>query len=198
MTATRQLAETPNDGFERWLMRGQLRTSADRFHTRDQGKLTAKLPYWASGWCDRNPDRGLRVYSCAHCRLGRDPDTVVLAHVAVARPDAWVMVRGQEPEVIEGPPALLVDIVDVRDDATLVAEREGYYVTISNALVWVVDPGTRQAVVYENGKPRLISVTHGGTLSGTSLPGLELDIRRLFGDEHVTESEPATDTVSVR
>ncbi|MBO0698531.1 MAG: Uma2 family endonuclease [Zavarzinella sp.] len=182
MPTSRDLADLPEDDHEHWLIRGHLRTSADRFHTRDQGEVTSRLSYWLCEWCDRHSDLGLRVYSCAHCRLARDPDTVLLAHVTIARPDSWVTVRGRDRELIDGPPALIVDVVDVRDDPALVAEREECYSAVRGAAVWVIDPGTRQGIVYENGQPCLVSAAHGGVLTAACLPGLVLDIRDVFDD----------------
>ena len=113
----------------------------------------------------------------------RDPETVLFANVAIAKRDAWTSVPGTHSDVIEGSPALLVDIADVRDDPALLAERERCYIEFRAKLVWVVDPETRQVTVYENGEATLVSHDVGGLLGGKTLPGFVLDIREVFDDD---------------
>lgn len=147
---TEDLAEFPNDGIERWLVRGQLRMAVGRFSVPSQSKAIARISQSLGNWCDQCPKFGLEVYSRVHCRIARDPDTIVIAHVAVADPEAWVPVNGSAFELVEGFPPLLVDVVDWREDGANVMEREHVYHK-TTGVVWMGDPHRKMIQVMVEG-----------------------------------------------
>src|SRR5947209_20626188 len=85
LMTTEELLAMPDDGVERWLIRGELRekreevggkpmTIRNRFHSR----LTTRVAKFLDNWLDKQPKpRGAVLSGEAGVRLRHDPDTVV-------------------------------------------------------------------------------------------------------------------------
>src|SRR5207237_6340120 len=80
---TEQLLALPDDGKERWLIRGQLRekemTRGNRGHSRVEGKIAHLLHKWME---TRPEPRGEVLVGEAGVRLRHNPDTTVGVDVA--------------------------------------------------------------------------------------------------------------------
>lgn len=76
--------------------------------------------------------------------LDRDEERVYLPDVSVH--------LGQTPPVaagpVERPPAIAVEVISPDDRWGRVAERVAFYLRTGTQLVWIVDPGEQQVVVY--------------------------------------------------
>src|SRR4051794_29039268 len=88
---TEELLALPDDGVERWLIRGQLRekrdtdtTKRNRFHSR----IMVRVGKFLDNWLDQQPEpRGAVLCGEAGVRLRQDPDTTVGVDVVYVSAD---------------------------------------------------------------------------------------------------------------
>src|SRR5262249_8333584 len=75
---TADLLALPEDGMDRWLIRGELREKPRIFRNRDHARTTARLSHLLGNWLDQQPKpRGEVLGGEAGCRLRGDPDSTV-------------------------------------------------------------------------------------------------------------------------
>ncbi len=180
LMTTEELLALPEDGVERWLIRGQLREKPrvwrDRWHARAMVRVAVLL----QAWLDQQPEpRGLVLIGGAGVRLQRNPDTTVgvdavyvSAEVAAREPD--------DTALIDGAPVLAVEILSPDDTHGEIHERIDIYLQAGVAMVWVVDARDRTILVYRPGaEPELVNVRQ--ELSGEPhLPGFRVPVAQLF------------------
>src|SRR5438105_15939710 len=102
LMTTEQLLAMPDDGVERWLIRGQLResredrmTKRDRFHSR----AMARVAFLLEAWLENQPEpRGQVFCGEAGVRLRDDPDTTVGVDVVYVTAD--VLARQTEDSTV--------------------------------------------------------------------------------------------------
>lgn len=182
---TEALLALPEDGVERWLIRGQLReksmreeamTVRNRFHSKALASVTTCL----KNWRDAQPEpRGDVLSGEAGVRLRRDPDTTV--GIDVVYVSAEVLARqSNETTLIDGVPAVAVEILSPNDTVEEINEKIDEYLSAGIPLVWIIDPYRRTATIYcPQNPPRL--VTEGDELGGESvLPGFRVCMAELF------------------
>jgi Uma2 family endonuclease len=177
---TEELLALPEDGVERWLIRGQLRerpmTVRNRWHSRTMARVTRFLDVWL----DQQPEpRGSVLCGEAGCRLQRDPDVTVgidavyiSAEVAARQP--------ADTRLIDGVPILAVEILSPNDVLEQVHEKTDAYLEAGVPLVWVIDPHDRTVLIYRPGaEPELVNARQD--LSGEPhLPGFRVPVAQLF------------------
>src|SRR5262245_59705150 len=105
---TGELLAMPEDGMDRWLIRGQLRekpmTRRNRFHSR----IMVRIAYLLETWLENQPKpRGEALCGEAGCWLRRDPDTTVGIDVAYFAPDV-VKKQTDDTTIVDGAPVLAV------------------------------------------------------------------------------------------
>jgi Uma2 family endonuclease len=179
LMTTEDLLAMPENGVDRWLIRGQLRekpmTVRNRFHSR----ILIRIGQILLDWLDRQPmPRGQIVGGEAGFRVRKNPDTVF--GVDVAYVSASVLALVSETTLIDGVPTLAVEILSPSDTHEEVHEKIGEYLKAGVALVWIVDPDDQAVRVYQPGaRPELFNADH--ELSGEPhLPGFRVPVRRLF------------------
>lgn len=177
------LLAMPDDGVERWLIRGKLRekkdpemTKRNRFHS----ALTSRLGQLIGNWIDTQPEPRGEVYSGeAGVYIRRNPDTVVgidvvyvSAGVVAAQTDATAM--------LDGVPTLVVEILSPSNTEEEVNEKTDDYLAVGVPLVWIVDPHYQTVTVLRPGQPaEMFNTTH--TLSADPhMPGFTVPVARLF------------------
>src|SRR5438105_12390017 len=75
---TEELLALPQDGVERWLIRGQLRKRPMTIRNRWHSRIMTRMAKFLDNWLDLVPEpRGLILCGEAGCRLRRNPDTTV-------------------------------------------------------------------------------------------------------------------------
>jgi Uma2 family endonuclease len=110
--------------------------------------------------------------------LKRDPDTVRGPDVAVYN-DASTFDE-LHPKYGEVPPLLAVEVLSPNDKPIKVLDKINDYLATGVKLVWVLDPESRQAVVYEPDKrPSTLKRTDEIT-GGDVLPGFRCQVADLF------------------
>lgn len=183
MTAEEFLA-LPDDGVERWLIRGELREKRDtdmtmrnKPHSMTEGRVTGYLFMWLL----RQPHpRGEVVCGEAGFLLRRSPDTVSagvdVAVISAAQADA----RPRDTTLIVGPATLIAEVLSPHDTQEEVAERVAEYLDCGVPLVWVFSPLFRTVTVHRpNASP--VALDDRDTLAGDpELPGFACPVADFF------------------
>lgn len=173
----------PDDGVERWLVRGQFRerveadmTKRNRWHSQILITIGACLKLWR----DRQAEpRGAVLGGEAGCILQRDPDTVVGIDVAYFGPEV-VAAETEGTTLMDGPPVLAVEILSPSDRQQDIDEKTDLYQAAGVPLIWLVDPHLHTVTVLRlDHPPRLFNETE--TLDGEPhLPGFAVAVTSLF------------------
>src|SRR5215208_964643 len=89
LMTTEQLLALPDDGKERWLIRGELREKETTRRNYGHSRIEAKIAHLLHKWSEKQPaPRGAVVVGEAGVRLRRDPNTTIGVDVAYVPPDA--------------------------------------------------------------------------------------------------------------
>jgi Uma2 family endonuclease len=173
---TEQLLALPDDGRERWLIRGELREKERTFRARSQARVTAKIAYLLSNWDKSAPGRHHDILIDKGIVLARRPDTVVW-------PDVTVVPSAPDPDdasAVQCRPFLAVQILGSSDTHGEIAERIRACLDAGVKLAWVADPKFRTITVYRpDAEPQLFNVTQ--TISGEPhLPGFVVAVAEVF------------------
>lgn len=184
LMTTEELLALPDDGRERWLIRGELR-EADREgdvtrrnygHSRVEANICGELHIWVK---TQPTPRGQVLTGEAGVRLRRNPDTTVGVDVAYISAQA-VAEQADEKRLVDGPPVLAVEILSPSDKHEEVTEKVQGYLDAGVRLVWVVDPDFYTITVYRpDAEPQLFSLNQ--TITGDpDLPGFRVALKDIF------------------
>lgn len=174
----------PDDGVERWLIRGQLREKRDtdmtmrnKAHSITEGRVTRVL----GNWVMTQPEpRGEVVCGEAGFLLRRDPDTVSagvdVAIITAAQADA----RPARTTMIEGPALLIAEILSPHDTTEEIAERVQEYLGCGVPVVWVLNPYFHTVEVHRsNAEP--VAYNRTQVITGDpELPGFSCPVADFF------------------
>lgn len=183
MTAEEFLA-LPDDGVERWLIRGELReqgvtdmTMRNMPHSITEARLTGHLFVWLQ---TQPQPRGEVVCGEAGFLLRRSPDTVTagvdVAVISAAQADT----PGRQSRIVEGPAVLIAEVLSPHDTEDDVGERVDEYLDCGVPLVWVVSPRFRTVIVHRPGVNPVALDTSGTLVGGAELPGFSCPVADLF------------------
>jgi Uma2 family endonuclease len=184
-TATRPLTTAdllaiPDDGRRRWLIRGELReqevTIRNRFHSIAMANLTGELYIWRRA---QSQPSGTVVCGEAGVILPGDPETTIGVDVAYVPPDVTVR-QTEDTTLVEGVPALIVEILSPSDKVEEIDEMITAYQRAGVPLVWVVDPRDRTVTIYRLGKKPAFVNEEQELDGGDVLPGFRVPVARLF------------------
>lgn len=172
----------PDDGKERWLIRGQLRerdrdvTRRNRFHS----KAEARIAQLIANWRDTQPEPRGEVHSGeAGFILRDDPQSIVGIDVAYVSAEV-AQRQDATTTLIRGAPLLAVEILSPSDTMEDTSEKVEEYLNAGVRLIWLVDPRFHTVQVFENGnEPVMFNVeqTLGG---GPHLPGFSTPVKAIF------------------
>ena len=177
---TAELLALPDDGTERWLIRGQLRERPMTVRNRWHSRIMARVAKFLDNWLDQQPEpRGSVLCGEAGCRLRRNPDTTVGIDVVYVPPEVAAR-ESEDTSLIDGVPVLVVEILSPNDTQEQVDEKTDDYLSAGVALVWVIDPHDRTVLIYRPGaEPELVNARQ--ILSGEpQLPGFQVPVAQLF------------------
>lgn len=171
------LARLPATVGRRALVRGELVEMAPP--GAEHGEIAVRLASRLAALVEREGLGVVRVES--GYVLARDPDTVRGPDVSFVRHERLPSVAARRG-FHEGPPDLAVEIVSPGDRPAQVAAAVRDYLAAGTPLVWVVDPRMRLITVHQGAQRTRLR--DGDRLDGTDvLPGLEIDVREIFGSE---------------
>jgi Uma2 family endonuclease len=181
MTAEEFLA-LPDDGVERWLIRGELREKRDTDMTRrnkphsiTEARLTTKLGAWLA---TQPQPRGEIVCGEAGFFLRRDPDSsagVDVALITAAQAD-----QVTDTTMIEGPPVLIAEVLSPHDTEEEVADRVAEYLNCGVPLVWLVSTLFRTVIVHRPGSGPVLFNSSQILPGGPELPGFSCPVADIF------------------
>lgn len=180
LMTTEQLLTMPDDGVERWLIRGQLRETPMTYRNRWHSRAAARVTRFLDVWLDAQPEpRGSVLVGDAGVRLTRNPDTTVgidvvyvSAEVAARNPD--------DTTLIDGVPVLAVEILSPNNTVEEIDEKLDQYLEAGVLLVWIVDTRDRTVTIYRPGQePEFVNARQ--ELNGEpELPGFRVRVADLF------------------
>lgn len=174
----------PDDGVERWLLRGELREKRDtdvtmrnKAHSITEARVTRLLGSWMAA---QPLPRGEVVCGEAGFLLRRNPGTVSagvdVAVITAAQADA----QSADTTLIEGPAVLMAEILSPHDTTDEVADRVEEYLDCGVRVVWVISTRFRTVTVHRrDSEPVLFNRTQ--ILSGDpELPGFSSPVADFF------------------
>jgi Uma2 family endonuclease len=179
LLTVKELLRLPEDGKDRWLIRGQLREKPKTYHDREHSRIVPTIAYLLGRWLDHQPEpRGDLFSGEVGCILARDPDTLVGIDVVYSSPKQ----AAEQTEYLEGPPVLAVEVIDVSDSFAEIQEKVDEYLKVGIPLVWVIDPACRTLAVHRpNAVPMLLDCSRE-TTGDPHLPGFTLRVADIFED----------------
>jgi Uma2 family endonuclease len=140
---TDDLLAMPDDGVERWLIRGELRENAETDMNRrspDHGRTTANVSMFLKAWVRCQPRPRGNVYSGdTMFKLRSDRESTVGIDVAYISPELEARTP-RRAKVIEGVPVLVAEVLSPSDKHEDVTERVEEFLDVGVAVVWIVDP----------------------------------------------------------
>ena len=187
LMTTEELLALPDDGVERWLIRGQLREKKPQpgekpmtIRNRTHSRIMVRVSRFLDVWLDQQPEpRGQVLCGEAGVKLRRDPDTTV--GIDVVYVSAEVAARpSEDTTLIDGVPVLAVEILSPNATVEEINEKTDDYLAAGVPLVWVIDPHHRTVEIFRPGaEPELVNVRQ--ELSGEPhLPGFRVPVAQLF------------------
>jgi Uma2 family endonuclease len=181
MTAEEFLA-LPDDGVERWLIRGKLwekrdtdMTRRNRFHSVTEGRVTCLLGMWLQS---QPKPRGEVVCGEVGFILWRNPDTTVGIDVALIS-SAMAAANPPDTTMFDGPPVLAVEILSPNDTHQEITGKVRDYIACG-VVVWVINPDLRNVTVYKPGVPPAIYDDTQTLPGGAELPGFSAPVAEFF------------------
>lgn len=185
---TEDLLAMPDDGVERWLIRGELREKPSEFpeaamtvRNRHHCKTTTAIGGEIRQWNKSRPKPWGGIYSGeAGVKLQGVGGTTVGVDVVYATPDVVAVQSDDTTTLLEGVPTLCVEILSPNDTVEQIAEKRNEYLAAGVPLVWVVDPYDRSVRVY---RPDAKPVTYNDDQSipeHPAMPGFAPAVADLF------------------
>jgi Uma2 family endonuclease len=177
---TEQLLALPDDGVERWLIRGQLREKPMTYRNRWHSVAMARIARFLDVWKDQQPEpRGSVLVGEAGVRLRRDPDTTVGIDVVYISAEVAAH-QSDDTTIIDGIPVLAVEILSPSNTVEEIDEKIAEYLEAGVPLVWIVDTRYRTVRIYRpDQEPELVNARQ--ELSGEPhLPGFRVPVVSLF------------------
>lgn len=182
MTAEELLA-MPDDGVERWLIRGELRENLESDMNRrnpDHSGTMTRVAAFLDAWLRSRPQPRGRVYT-GDAAFKLRPDSPTLVGIDVAYVSAELRAKTLKgSKIIEGVPIVAVEIFSPSDLHANVSEKIQEYLDVGVQVVWIVDPDFETVTAFTaNDEPKLFS--RGQELTAEAcLPGFKVRVAELF------------------
>lgn len=181
LMTTEELLVLPDDGTERWLIRGRLREKPMTVRNRHHSRIAMRIGQLIGDWIDRQPAPRGEVFGVeVGCRLTRNPDTTVGIDVAYLAPELAAR-ETDDTTLIDGPPTLAVEVLSPTDTQEDIHEKINVYLRAGVPLVWVVSPFDETVTVYRPGAKPVLFNSSQELDAGPQLPGFRAAVKKLFG-----------------
>jgi Uma2 family endonuclease len=178
-----ELLAMPDDGVERWLIRGGLRENrqSDINHrTPDHSGTMTNVVAIVREWMQKRPEpRGKVFTGDAAFSLRPDGSSLVGIDVAYVSPE----LRAKTPKgrkIIEGVPILAVEILSPSDVHSDWTEKVQEYLDVGVAVVWVIDPDFETVGVFQRDHEPAYFNRQQELTSEPHLPGFRVKVAELF------------------
>jgi Uma2 family endonuclease len=184
MTAEELLA-MPDDGIERWLIRGELRENAETDMNRrspGHGRTAANVCGFLKMWVRTQPHpRGSIYVNDTTFKLRPERSTLVGVDVAYVSSDLEARVpRGKGVKLIEGVPVLVAEVLSPSDRHEDVTERVQEFLDVGVGIVWVLDPDFETVGVFRPGHQPHYFNRDDDLTAEPHLPGFCVRVAELF------------------
>jgi len=177
---TVELLATPDDGVERWLIKGELREAGPMTKRNlDHSSIMAQISYCLIAWAKESKAQGKVVCGGAGFRLARNQDSVCEIDVAYISPKT-LHAQPVKHRIIEGAPALAVEILSGSDTREQIDEKVDLYLAADVKLVWIVNPHDRSVLAYRPDRKPQYFDTDSGIDGEPHLPGFRVPVSRIF------------------
>lgn len=179
VTVEEFLAIPDDENIERDLIRGEVKervmTRRSRRHARTEARISQQL----QNWVDAQEQRGEVYPGEVGCILRHSPSSTVGIDVAYITAEHAAR-QTDASRLLEGPPALAVEILSPNDTQEAIAEKIDEYLACGVPMVWIADPHFRTITIH---RPAMAPefFTEAQTLSAENeLPGFSAIVRNLF------------------
>jgi Uma2 family endonuclease len=179
---TEEMLALPDNGLERWLIRGRLREKPKVALALQRSRILARITELLHSWLEQHPQpRGLIQVGKLALRLHRNPDSTVWGDVAYVLGAAFTARESDKVLLFEGVPVLVVEILLPKDKVGDIHEKTDAHLEAGVLLVWLVNPRERTVRTYRPGhEPELVNFCE--ELSGEPhLPGFRFPVGQIFG-----------------
>lgn len=182
MTAEELLA-MPDDGIERWLIRGELRENPESDMNRrnpDHSGAMTRVAAFLDQWLRTQPKPRGKIYT-GDIAFKLRHDSSSLVGIDVAYISAELLAKTPKgSRVIQGVPILTVEILSPSDVHSDITEKVQEYLDVGVSLVWIVDPDFETVAVYRpDAEP--VSFNRQQELAVEEfLPGFRVRVAELF------------------
>jgi Uma2 family endonuclease len=173
------LADRPDDGVERDLIRGELRERPMTRRNPEHSGVESNVAFLLIDWLKRRPEPRGKVHSGeAGFRLRRVPETFVGIDVAYVSPE-MVAARDRKLKFYEGPPVLAVEILSSTEQRKDIMDKVEIYLEVGS-VAWVVDPDFETVTVYRPGAGPETFHSHHELSADPYLPGFRVRVAEFF------------------
>ena len=188
LLTTADLLAMPDDGVERWLIRGKLREKPSEYpevkmtvRNRHHSEVMMNIGYVFIGWTKSRPEPRGKVYGGeAGVRLLGTPESTVGVDVAYAPPEVVAVQSDEKTTLLDGVPTLVVEILSPNDTVDQIDEKVDDYLDAGVPVVWVVHVYRRTVTVYRPGhEPESFNVTQR-LPEFPAMPGFAPAVAELF------------------
>lgn len=180
LMTTEELLAMPDDGVERWLIRGELREGGMTCRNRYHARVTTCVSYYLEAWRLQQPEpRGSVLSGEAGVRLREDPETT--AGIDVVYISAELAAKQPEDStLIVGVPDLVAEVQSPSDKLNETHEKIDEYLDAGVKVVWILNPYVRTVTVFRPGEePELFNAKQELTAEPV-LPGFRVQVAKLF------------------
>lgn len=180
---TDDLLAMPDDGVERWLIRGELRENTEIDINRrspDHGRACTNVGMFLKSWVRLQSGPRGNVYSGdTMFKMRVDSNTTVGIDVAYVSPELESRIP-RRTKVVEGVPVLAAEVLSPSDKHEDVTEKVEEYLAVGVAAVWILDPDFDTVTVHRpDRKPQLFNRDDELTAE-PHLPGFRVRVAELF------------------
>jgi Uma2 family endonuclease len=181
LMTTEELLALPDDGVERWLIKGQLREKPMTVRNQNHSAIMAAVTYFLEAWRRTQPaPRGQVACGEAGVRLRRTPDSTVGIDVTYYTAEVAGRLTEGNTTLIDGAPVLAVEILSPNDEIGEIEEKIREYLDAGVLLVWVINPYQRTVTVRRPGERPVMFNDAQELTAEPHLPGFRVAIAQLF------------------
>jgi Uma2 family endonuclease len=181
LMTTEELLAMPDDGIERWLIRGELREGGVTRRNYRHSAYVIEFGFVLLSWLRANRHVGGRVVGGeAGFQLTDNPDStcgIDVAYISKALADA----TPEGSRLIRGVPVLAIEILSPSDDQEAIQEKIDEYLRAGVKLVWIVEPVHKTITVYRpDAAPALFNL-NDEISAEPHMPAFKARVAELFG-----------------
>ena len=174
------LLAMPEDGIQRWLIRGEIReggmTQRNCFHSKSEARAAQLL----GTWLDTQPEPRGEIHSGeADVILSRNPDTSIGIDLVYVSHDVEA-IDSDETTMIDGVPILAVEISSPSMKEEETNERIDELLEAGTKAVWLIDPYFQTITVFRSHLPPRMYSGNDSIGSEDYLPGFQEPVVRFF------------------